>query len=61
MVNITYSYDAPSSIAPARLFKSLILDDNFLPKAVPQAFKSVEKVSGDGGVGSIYHITFGEG
>ncbi|KAH7513424.1 hypothetical protein FEM48_Zijuj12G0198400 [Ziziphus jujuba var. spinosa] len=53
--------ESTSAIAPARLFKALILDsDNLVPKILPQAIKSIEIVSGDGGAGTIKKIHFGE-
>ncbi|KAK6161053.1 hypothetical protein DH2020_004443 [Rehmannia glutinosa] len=59
---ITYEHEVPSSIPPARLFKSFILDaDNLIPKVLPGAFKSFEILEGDGGVGTVKLITFGEG
>ncbi|KAM7485028.1 hypothetical protein LguiA_001037 [Lonicera macranthoides] len=35
--------------------------DNLIPKIFPQAIKSTEILEGDGGVGTIKLITFGEG
>ena len=58
---ITHHSEVTSSIPPARLFNSFILDDNFICKVLPQAIKSVETIEGDGGVGSIKLLTFGEG
>uniref|UniRef100_A0A830DFU0 Major allergen pru ar 1 n=1 Tax=Phtheirospermum japonicum TaxID=374723 RepID=A0A830DFU0_9LAMI len=59
---IIYEHEESSSIAPARLFKSFILDaDNLIPQVLPSAFKSFETLEGDGGVGTIKLITFGEG
>ncbi|KAG6431434.1 hypothetical protein SASPL_109513 [Salvia splendens] len=59
---VTYEYEVVSTISPSRLFKSFILDsDNLIPKVVPGAFKSFEILEGDGGVGTIKLITFGEG
>ncbi|KAI3469329.1 hypothetical protein Pfo_025992 [Paulownia fortunei] len=59
---ITYDQEVTSSIPPARLFKAFILDaDNLIPKVLPQAFKSFEILEGDGGVGTVKLITFGEG
>lgn len=58
----TYENESSSSIAPARLFKALILDaDNLIPKIVPQAIKCTEILEGNGGPGTIKKITFGEG
>ncbi|XP_027087727.1 major allergen Pru ar 1 [Coffea arabica] len=61
MAPITCNYEVASSVPPARLFKAFILDDNLIPKIFPQAIKSVEIIEGDGGVGTIKLITFGEG
>ena len=59
---ITYDMEITSSIPPARMFKAFVLDgDNLIPKILPQAIKSVELIEGDGGVGSVKLITFGEG
>ncbi|KAL7104886.1 hypothetical protein ACP275_07G009700 [Erythranthe tilingii] len=59
---ITYEHEVVSTIAPKRLFKSFILDaDNLILKVLPQAFKSFEIVEGDGGVGTVKIIHFGEG
>ena len=58
----TYEFENSSVIAPARLFKSLILDaDNLIPKVVPQAVKNTEIVSGNGGPGTIKKVHLGEG
>ncbi|KAF3437741.1 hypothetical protein FNV43_RR20497 [Rhamnella rubrinervis] len=57
----TYESESTSVIAPARLFKSLILDaDNLIPTVVPQAVKNTEIVSGDGGPGTIKKVHLGE-
>ncbi|KAK2970443.1 hypothetical protein RJ640_015539 [Escallonia rubra] len=62
MVAITYDMEVSSSISAAKLFKAFVLDsDNLVPKILPAAVKTVEFVEGDGGVGSIKLITFGEG
>ena len=58
----TYTQVATCSIAPARLFKALILDaDNLIPKLMPNYIKNFEVVQGDGGAGSIKQINFPEG
>ncbi|KAL7220763.1 hypothetical protein ACSBR2_013618 [Camellia fascicularis] len=60
VVTITEEYALP--IPPARAFKALILDgDKLIPKLLPQAFKSIEVIQGDGGAGSIKQINFAEG
>ncbi|KAL2453462.1 MLP-like protein [Abeliophyllum distichum] len=59
---ITYDMEITSSIPAGKLFKAFVLDsDNLIPKIMPQAIKSVEILEGDGGVGTIKIITFGEG
>ncbi|KAF4355618.1 hypothetical protein CsatB_025838 [Cannabis sativa] len=58
----TYESEFTSSIAPARLFKAFVLDgDNLVPKIAPQAVEKVEILEGNGGVGTIKKITFGQG
>ncbi|KAM1024852.1 hypothetical protein ACFX15_037397 [Malus domestica] len=58
----TYETEFSSAIPAPRLFKAFILDgDNLIPKIARQAIKSAEIVEGDGGVGTIKKITFGEG
>nr|CAN75490.1 hypothetical protein VITISV_017149 [Vitis vinifera] len=58
----TYENEVTSSIPPAKMFKAAILDsDNLIPKARPQAIKSVEIIQGEGGPGTIKKIHFGEG
>ncbi|KAK2975057.1 hypothetical protein RJ640_022060 [Escallonia rubra] len=62
MVAITYDVEVTSSVSAAKMFKAFVLDgDNLIPKILPAAIKSVELVEGDGGVGSVKLITFGEG
>ncbi|XP_059647251.1 major strawberry allergen Fra a 1-2-like [Cornus florida] len=59
---ISYDMEITSSIPPAKMFKAFVLDaDNLIPKILPQAIKSVEIIQGDGGVGTIKLVTFGEG
>ncbi|OWM88130.1 major allergen Pru ar 1-like [Punica granatum] len=58
---IAKELEIASPIPPAKIFKAFVLDaDELFPKIVPQAFKSVEILEGDGGPGSIKKITFGE-
>ncbi|XP_030528174.1 major strawberry allergen Fra a 1.07-like [Rhodamnia argentea] len=57
--SITQELTCP--IAPARMFKALIVESNALiPKLLPQFIKSVELVQGDGGAGSIEQVNFTE-
>ena len=58
----TYETEYASVIPPARLYNALVLDaDNLIPKIAPQAIKTAEILEGDGGVGTIKKISFGEG
>ncbi|KAE8714214.1 Major allergen Pru ar 1 [Hibiscus syriacus] len=58
----TYKSVINSSIPPAKMFKACILDgDNLIPRIVPQAFKSVEYIQGNGEPGSIRKVTFAQG
>ncbi|BBG93136.1 MLP-like protein 423 [Prunus dulcis] len=58
----TYTDESTSVIPPPRLFKALVLEaDTLIPKIAPQSVKSAEIVEGDGGVGTIKKISFGEG
>nr|AEF38450.1 allergen Mal d 1.04 [Malus domestica] len=58
----TYETEFTSVIPAPRLFKAFILDgDNLIPKIAPQAIKSTKIIEGDGGVGTIKKVTFGEG
>ena len=58
----TYTEEHTTPIPLARAFKAMILDaDKLMPKLVPQAFKSIEVIQGDGGAGSIKQINFAEG
>ncbi|MBA0764912.1 hypothetical protein Gotri_014180 [Gossypium trilobum] len=59
---LTYESEVITAIPPAKMFKACILDgDNLIPKILPQAFKSIEYIEGNGEPGSIKKITFGEG
>ncbi|KAF8394615.1 hypothetical protein HHK36_020829 [Tetracentron sinense] len=58
----SYTQEFTTPVAPARMFKALILDShNLIPKLMPQGIKSIEFVEGDGGVGSIKQTNFPEG
>ncbi|KAH6770289.1 hypothetical protein C2S52_015092 [Perilla frutescens var. hirtella] len=59
---ITYDIEIPSSIPAAKMFKAMVLDaDTLIPKIMPQAIKNVEILEGDGAVGTVKVIHFGEG
>ncbi|KAL2558416.1 MLP-like protein [Forsythia ovata] len=59
---ITCDIEITSSVPAARMFEAIVLDsDNLIPKIMPQAIESVEILEGDGGVGTIKLVNFGEG
>ncbi|KAA8543059.1 hypothetical protein F0562_021446 [Nyssa sinensis] len=59
---ISITQEFTSSVAPARMFKALVLDShNLIPKLVSQSTTSREFVEGDGCVGSIKQTNFPEG
>ncbi|KAK4425401.1 Major allergen Pru ar 1 [Sesamum alatum] len=59
---ITYDIEIPSSIPAAEMFKAVVLNaDTLIPKIMPQAIKNIEVLEGDGGVGSVKLVHFGEG
>ncbi|KAF2313864.1 hypothetical protein GH714_018397 [Hevea brasiliensis] len=61
MAVVTFTDEFTSSVAAKKLFTALILDaDNLIPKLMPQAFKSIETIQGNGGPGSIKKMTFAE-
>ncbi|KAG8499581.1 hypothetical protein CXB51_006247 [Gossypium anomalum] len=50
----TYESEVITAIPPAKMFKACIVDgDTLIPKIVPQAFKTVEYIEGNGEPGSI--------
>ncbi|KAM1086588.1 hypothetical protein ACFX2B_012080 [Malus domestica] len=60
VTSITQEFLCP--IAPARMFKALIIDSkNLIPKLLPQFIASVDVTQGDGGAGSIEQVNFTEG
>ncbi|CAA2997234.1 major allergen Pru ar 1-like [Olea europaea subsp. europaea] len=62
MAPVTYDQEITCSIPPEKMFKAFVLDaDNIIPKVLPQAIKKVDILEGDGGVGTIKLVTFGEG
>ncbi|KAL1806713.1 hypothetical protein DCAR_0832545 [Daucus carota subsp. sativus] len=58
---VTTDVEVVSAVPAQTIFKGFLLDmDNLIPKVLPQAIKSVEKISGDGGAGTIKKVTLGE-
>ncbi|GMP76444.1 hypothetical protein CsSME_00033115 [Camellia sinensis var. sinensis] len=54
-----FSQEFTCPVAPARMFKALILEsNNLIPKLLPQFIESVEVIEGDGGPGSIEQVNF---
>ncbi|KAA8527416.1 hypothetical protein F0562_034869 [Nyssa sinensis] len=57
----SFTQEITCPIAPARMFKALIVDSNTLiPKLLPQFIKSVDIIQGNGGAGSIEQVNFTE-
>ncbi|CAK9187509.1 unnamed protein product [Ilex paraguariensis] len=58
----TFTQEFTCPIAPARMFKALIIESHILiPKLFPQFIKSIDKIQEDGGSGSIEKVNFTEG
>lgn len=58
----SFTEEFPCPIAPARIFKALMVDSkNLIPKLLPQFIASVDVIQGDGGAGSIEQVNFTEG
>ncbi|CAJ1963310.1 unnamed protein product [Sphenostylis stenocarpa] len=59
---VTTESEIVFAVAPARLYKAIVLDSsNFFPKALPNFVKSVEIIEGDGGPGTIKKLSLPEG
>ncbi|KAL8484915.1 hypothetical protein ACS0TY_027279 [Phlomoides rotata] len=59
VIKITQEFTSP--IARDRVFKAVVLESNILlPKLLPQFFKSIDLLKGDGGVGSVEQVNFTE-
>lgn len=59
---ITTNVEVLSSVPAQTIYNGFLLDmDNLIPKVLPQAIKSIEIISGDGGAGTIKKVTLGEG
>ena len=61
MTSVSIEVEVASSVPADKVFKVLSDFDNIAPKVNPQLFKSIEKIQGDGGVGTIKLFTFGDG
>ena len=62
MAPVSSTQEFVTPVAPARMFKALIVDaHNLLPKLMPQTISSIEYVQGSGGPGSIQQTNLPEG
>ncbi|CAI9293955.1 unnamed protein product [Lactuca saligna] len=61
MAVFTTEIEVTSSLSATKLFKVYEDFDTLAPKVDPQTFKAISIIEGDGGVGSIKSITFGDG
>ncbi|GJU07378.1 root allergen protein-like protein [Tanacetum coccineum] len=57
---INREFEVSSSLPADKLFKLCLDFDTLAPKIEPQAFKSIDLIKGDGGVGSIKRTTYGD-
>ncbi|KAI3821740.1 hypothetical protein L1987_09312 [Smallanthus sonchifolius] len=60
MTTVTSEIEVASSISAAKVFKVFKDFENIAPKVNPAVFKSIETIEGNGGVGTIKHLTFGD-
>lgn len=58
---VRFEREYPAAVAASRMFKAFVDSPNLLPKVAPQAFKSIEVLEGDGGVGTVTLWTFPDG
>ncbi|KVH77599.1 root allergen protein-like [Cynara cardunculus var. scolymus] len=61
MAVVTIEVEVTSSLPAPKLFKVFSHFDTIAPKVEPETFKTVSVIQGDGGVGSIKNITYGDG
>ncbi|KAK9066996.1 hypothetical protein SSX86_014320 [Deinandra increscens subsp. villosa] len=57
---VTLEVEVPSQFPAERVFKVFSDFDTIAPKVLPQVFKSIETVQGNGDVGTIKTFTFGD-
>ncbi|KAK9066992.1 hypothetical protein SSX86_014316 [Deinandra increscens subsp. villosa] len=60
MSTVTLEVEVPSQFPADRVFKVFSDFDTIAPKVLPQVFKSIEIVQGNGDVGTIKTLTFGD-
>ncbi|KAI3730069.1 hypothetical protein L6452_18745 [Arctium lappa] len=61
MAVVTTEVEVTSSLPAPKLFKVFNNFDTIAPKVEPETYKAVNIIQGDGGVGSIKNIIFGDG
>lgn len=61
MAVITVELEVASSYPASKLFKVFSEFDTLAPKLEPETYKAVDIIQGDGGVGTIKTITYGDG
>nr|CAB71301.2 vegetative storage protein, VSP [Cichorium intybus] len=61
MAVVTVEIEVSSSLPAAKLFKVFSDFDTLAPKVEPETYKAVNIIEGDGGVGTIKSITYGDG
>ncbi|KAK1437342.1 hypothetical protein QVD17_03133 [Tagetes erecta] len=60
MATATLELEFASQFPPEKAFKSFTHFDEIAPKVIPHVFKSFDAIHGNGEVGTIKNITFGE-
>ncbi|KAK9066991.1 hypothetical protein SSX86_014315 [Deinandra increscens subsp. villosa] len=60
MTSVTLKVEVPSKLPAERVFKVFSDFDNIAPKVKPEFFKSIETLQGNGDVGTIKKVTFGD-
>ncbi|KAM0064313.1 putative Bet v I/Major latex protein [Helianthus debilis subsp. tardiflorus] len=58
---VSMEVEITSSLSPSKLFNVFSDFDTIAPKVIPQVYKSITLIQGDGGVGSIKSVTFNDG
>ncbi|XP_065859608.1 major allergen Pru ar 1-like [Euphorbia lathyris] len=59
---VTFETVVVCALPPSRIFKAVVYNlTDLLTKVMPQVIESVDVIQGDGGVGTIRQINFGEG
>lgn len=61
MTTVSIEIEATSPFPMEMIFKAFSDFDTIAPKVNPRVFKSIETLQGNGGVGTIKLVTFGEG